>query len=464
MKAAHLGRSRTQREDPQKMSNAKTVKKAGKKSASKHGAKAKTAAKTGRRATPNPPANQQSAAKNAAKSKQPIRWAHPFFTTIPKAERVPVPGIGTTLTDYIKGNLEVIPAPDRTPVFTLPEIIGQKGADQIQAAGSILFHTAGDTGRGMETPQGAVATAMETDFNIALPTKSPAFFFHLGDVIYGPNKDAEYKQEFYEPYVHYPGKIVAIAGNHDGEVLPTTDPVSLRAFLANFCAAQQAVPAVAGTIYRETMNQPGVYYLLDAPLVQIVALYSNAAENPGFISGAIPGGAQKQWLGKTLDQIAKDRASGKRKALVMATHHPPFTAGGHSPSTEMLSDIDGVCQQAKVMPDMYLSGHAHSYQRYTREVTVAGRQMEIPYVVVGTGGINDQAVKPATGAKTGDHIYVSSFKGYGYMLVEVSAERITGTVFTVDPNTQAKTQFEQFTVNLQASTVQTTAVPKTGRK
>jgi hypothetical protein len=50
------------------------------------------------------------------------------------------------------------------------------------------------------------------------------------------------------------------------------------------------------------------------------------------------------------------------------------------------------------------------------------------------------------------------------MLVEVSAERITGTVFTVDPNTQAKTQFEQFTVNLQASTVQTTAVPKTGRK
>jgi hypothetical protein len=130
----------------------------------------------------------------------------------------------------------------------------------------------------------------------------------------------------------------------------------------------------------------------------------------------------------------------------------------------MLNDIDGVCQQAGVMPDMYLSGHAHSYQRYTREVTLAGRQMEIPYVVVGTGGINDQAVKPATGAKTGDHTYVSSFKGYGYMLLDVSADAITGTVFEVDPTTQAKTQFEQFTVDLQASTVRTVAAAKAGRK
>lgn len=437
------------------MSKRNTGKNAEKKSASKQGTKAKAL---------HVPVNRTSVAKGAVSSVQPIRWAHPFFTTVPKAERVPVPGIGTTLTDYIEGKLEAVPVPDRDPVFTLPEIIGQAGSDEIQSTGSILFHTTGDTGRGADTPQGAVAVAMQADFDISQPTKSPAFFFHLGDVIYGSNKDAEYKKEFYEPYVHYPGKIVAIAGNHDGEVLPTTDPVSLRAFLANFCAAKQAVPAVAGTIYRETMNQPGVYYLLDAPFVQIVALYSNAAENPGFISGEIPGDAQKQWLQKTLENIAKDRAKGKRKALVMATHHPPFTAGGHSPSIDMLQDIDGVCQLVGVMPDIYLSGHAHSYQRYTREVTVAGRQMEIPYVVVGVGGINDQAVKPATGAKTGDHIYVSSFKGYGYMLLDVSAKTINGTVFQVDPDTQAKTQFEQFIVDLQANTVRTVGRSKAGRK
>jgi Calcineurin-like phosphoesterase len=437
---------------PNKVGTAKAAQKSPAASAGKKASK-EPVATPGRRAPLNPPVNQQPAAKNAAKSVQPIRWAHPFFTTTPKNQRKPVPGIGTSLIDHVKGNLEVIPAPDREPVMTLGEIIGQAGSDEIQAARSILFHTVGDTGRGMDTPQGTVAEAMVKDFNISNPTESPAFFFHLGDVIYGPNKDARFKEEFYEPYVHYPGKIVAIPGNHDGEVLPTTDPVSLRAFLANFCAAQQAVPAVAGTIYRETLNLPGVYYLLDAPFVQIIALYSNAAENPGFISGQIPGQAQKQWLQQTLQKIASARAKGTRKALVMATHHPPFTAGGHSPSTEMLQEIDTVCQAAGIMPDMYLSGHAHSYQRYTRDVTAKGKKMEIPYVVVGTGGINDQAVPKATGAKTGDHTFVSSFKGYGYMLVEVTAQTITGTVFTVDQNTHARTQFEQFTVDLQTSTV-----------
>jgi hypothetical protein len=294
---------------------------------------------------------------------------------------------------------------------------------------------------------------METDFDIAHPASSPAFFFHLGDVIYGPSKDAQYRPEFYEPYVHYPGKVVAIAGNHDGEVFPTTDPKGLEAFLANFCAPTQAVPVIAGTIYRETMNQPGVYYLLDAPFMQIVALYSNAAENPGFISGAIPGNAQKDWLLKTLTDVAAARKAGNRKALVFATHHPPFTSGGHSPSTEMLADIDVVCQQAGIMPDLYLSGHAHSYQRYTRVVTLGGKTMEIPYVVAGTGGIGDQVVPTATGQKTGDHTFVSSFTGFGYVLIEVSVSAISGYVFKVDQATNTKTAFETFKVDLQHNTV-----------
>jgi hypothetical protein len=396
--------------------------------------------KTVRQATPKRPG-------------QPLRFAHPFFTTQPAAARKPVPGVGTRLLDYIKGNLEPVPAPSRTPLMNLADIIGAQGSQEVQSSGSIRFHAAGDTGRGMDSPQGDVAEAMVTDFDISKPGASPAFFFHLGDVIYGPHKDQQYRPEFYEPYVHYPGKIIAIPGNHDGEVFAQTDPKTLNAFLANFCAPSQKVPAIAGTIYRETMNQPGVYWLLEAPFVQIVGLYSNAAENPGFISGTIPGQAQKTWLAKTLQGIAADRKGGKRKALVLATHHPPFTAGGHSPSTEMLADIDGVCQQAGVMPDLFLSGHAHSYQRYTRELNVGGKAMQIPYVVVGTGGINDQAVPQATGQKTGDHTFVKSMKGYGYLLIQIDTATITGTMFAVDPNTKAKSLFEKFTVTLATNRV-----------
>jgi hypothetical protein len=293
---------------------------------------------------------------------------------------------------------------------------------------------------------------MTTDFNISQPATCPAFFFHLGDVIYGPNKDQEYRPEFYESYVHYPGKIIAIPGNHDGETFPKTDPKSLEAFQANFCAKSQTVPPIAGTIYRETMNQPGVYWFLDCPYVQIIGLYSNAAENPGFISGQIPGQAQKTWLVQTLKAIAAQRKTA-RKALVMATHHPPFTSGGHSPSTAMLADIDDACNQGGVMPDLYLSGHAHSYQRYTRAVNFNGRALEIPYIVAGTGGINDQAVPQATGQKTGDHTFVKSLQGYGYLLVEVSKTTVTSVMFQVNPTTKAKTQYDVMKLDLATSRV-----------
>jgi len=391
---------------------------------------------------------------------QPIRFAHPFFTTTPISKRTPVPGIpgaGTSLTDHVKGNLYPIPAPARTPVMTLADVIGAPGAQQIQASGSISFHAVGDTGKSADSPQGDVANAMTSDFNISQPATCPAFFFHLGDVIYGPNKDAEYRQEFYEPYVHYPGKIIAIPGNHDGEAIPKTDPTSLHAFQANFCAPSQAVPPIAGTIYRETMNQPAVYWLLDAPFLQIVGLYSNAAENPGFISGMIPGQAQKNWLVSTLKTIAAQRKAGPRKALVFATHHPPYSSGGHTGSTEMLADIDDASKQAGVMPDIYLSGHAHSYQRYTRE-PASHPGLQIPYIVAGTGGINDQAIIAATGAKTGETIFVKSLQGYGYLLLQVAtkagaATTLTATMFQVNTTTKAKSQYDQVKVNLATGTV-----------
>jgi len=389
--------------------------------------------------------------KSSTKQKaQPLRFAHPFFTSTPVASRTAVPGVGTRLIDHIKGNLEPIPAPKRTPLMALADIIGAQGSQEVEASGVLRFHATGDTGRSADSPQGDVARAMTTDFDVSKPAQSPAFFFHLGDVIYGHDKDQSYRREFYEPYVHYPGKIIAVAGNHDGETFPGSDPTNLKAFLANFCAASQSVPPIAGTIFRQTMNQPGVYWLLDAPFAHIVGMYSNAAENPGFISGTIPGPAQKTWLIKTLKDIATQRKAKpqERKALVFATHHPPYTAGGHSPSTEMLVEIDDACKQASVMPDMYLSGHAHSYQRYTREITAGGRALQIPYLVAGTGGISDQAVLQANKQKTGDHIFEKSLMGFGYLLVEASKTTLTATMFEVNTTTKAKSQFDQVRVDL----------------
>ena len=385
---------------------------------------------------------------------QPSRFAHPFYGQ-PRGPLSHGEDGSALLLAHTKGALQAIPPPNRKPVFKLSEIIGAQGATDIEASGSIRFHSVGDTGRGADSPQGSVAEAMSSDIDTSHPETTPAFLFHLGDVIYGPNKDQNFRPEFYEPYVHYQSKIIAIPGNHDGEVFSGTDPITLRAFQANFCAPAQTLTPVAGTIYRQTMNQPGVYYLLDSPFVWIVALYSNAAENPGFISGQIPGNAQSQWLLETLKQIAAARDAGDGRALIIATHHPPYSSGGHSPSSAMLEEIDKICSQAGVVADMFLSGHSHNYQRYTRTQTVGGSPFESAYVVAGMGGIGAQPVKPADNKEGDNPRYVASRKGYGYLLIEVSKSAITTTVYAVDPDSGEKSQYERFVVDLKNHTVAT---------
>jgi len=82
--------------------------------------------------------------------------------------------------------------------------------------------------------------------------------------------------------------VVAIPGNHDGMVfgqekdLPQTP--TLTAFLRNFCDTSPVPSPDAGTLVRSTMDQPGVYFTLDAPIVSIVGLYTNVLEGPGVIS------------------------------------------------------------------------------------------------------------------------------------------------------------------------------------
>lgn len=383
--------------------------------------------------------------------KTPLRFAHPFFT--------PGGGKGHTPADRMLGHiatkLTAIPRVRGKSIMDLADVIGPAGAKQIADAGSITFHAIGDSGNGPNSAQGAVAAAMAKDYDSAKPATSPALLYHLGDVVYHPNKDQHYKEEFYEPYVHYPGKIVAIPGNHDGEVFPGTDPVTLRAFLANFCAASQKVPPVAGTIFRETMNQPGVYWLLRAPFVDVIGLYSNSAENPGFIASPKIGNAQVTWLESTLAMIAAERKNKERKVLVIATHHPPYTSGGHSPSPDMLATIDKACAAAGVGPDLFLSGHAHSYQRYTRFVQQSGKEAQIPYIVAGTGGVGEQAVDPPTQKRVGELRFDNALKAYGYLSVTISASKVVLRFTEVDVMTDKTTVFETATLDLKTMTVST---------
>jgi hypothetical protein len=218
---------------------------------------------------------------------------------------------------------------------------------------------------------------------------------------------------------------------------------SLDAFIDNFCQDQTGVPPAAKTIYREMIAQPAVYWYLNAPFVDIVALYSNVADGPGYIAdNNVIGQSQKQWLTTTLTSLAKQRKKGPRKALLLAVHHPPFSGGGHSPSQDMLNDIDDACNTAGIMPDLVISGHSHNYQRFTRYVPVGKKNRQIPYFVVGCSGHGVQRVAHADGSRNGDHSFESSLEGYGYLTITADKSKVT-VLFTQVNKDGTKQQYDK---------------------
>ncbi len=368
------------------------------------------------------------------------------------------------------GQIIPIPPPKRSPsVFELAEVVGQQYADEISQSGQVVFHCAGDTGFGGTWDLELVTQVMAMDLHRPNPADRPAFFFHLGDVIYNhqynspESKKNMYQPQFYVPYEHYSGKIVAIPGNHDSN--PQEDPKSIDAFEENFCADPPKSDADLAKLLsapnRAPMFQPGVYYRLDTPFAQIIALFSNGGEHEGVLRGGEAGDSQWNFLIEQLKQIKAARDGGKRLALIVAMHHPPYSGGGgHSGSSTMLADLDAAFNEAKIGPDAVLSGHAHVYQRFTRTTQVACETMEVPYVVAGMGGHGPiQPVKPSFDRQpvrtpiqgrspngVEDHSLRQYFNGFGHLIISV-----TNRVLTIDligTKTQTHLAVDSVTVDL----------------
>lgn len=327
-----------------------------------------------------------------------------------------------------KNQVEQIPAraSDRFNM-DLSEVLDKSVIQAIQDANKITFHAVGDTGATgtQDLPdEESVADAMVGDIQ-AGGSAAPSFFFHLGDVVYYFGEGKYYYDQFYDPYRAYNRPIFAVPGNHDGVVYGDTStsdaPPTLEAFLRNFCAGSPDPSPDAAGLVRSAMTQPGVYFTLDAPMVSIIGLYSNVLEGPGVISsqgGKYPvSDEQLDFLKKELQRLKPSRLNGER-AVIMAVHHPPYSVDNkHGGTTGLLNDIDACCQNAGLWPDAVLSGHAHLYQRFTRQMA----DREIPYVVSGSGGYNAKASKKEleVGAISGDATLEAAVADYGYLTVTV---------------------------------------------
>jgi Calcineurin-like phosphoesterase len=345
------------------------------------------------------------------------------------------------------------------PKLTLATVLDadDKALQQrISSHGQIVFHATGDTGstRGPET-QNLVADKMAADFTDDERAR-PMFFLHLGDVIYSFGEGQYYYDQFYEPYRDYPAPILALAGNHDGMVAPGTSATTLEAFLENFCQTKFVVTSEAGGLARTAQIQPGVFFTFEAPpYVRILALYSNTLEDPGVISDATIGSSQITYLKTALARVRSEAFEG---ALIIAHHHPAYTAGSkHGWSEQMLSQIDDACNESGVWPHAVLSGHAHNYQRFTR----LHGNTQIPYIVCGNGGHGLAKLTRKKGAPLrtpqqlqtpghADKVMLENYddQDYGYLRVVATAKQLRIEYHPASDGENAKTPDDFVTVDL----------------
>ncbi len=345
------------------------------------------------------------------------------------------------------------------PKLTLAAVLGATGnaaVQKITQSGQLVFHSVGDTGntRGPES-QGQVADKLVADFSDHDPKEVPSFFFHLGDVIYSFGEAQYYYDQFYEPYRDYPAPIVALAGNHDGLVAPNTNATTLAAFLENFCATEFEVTSEAGGLSRTAQIQPGVFFTFEAPFVRILSLYSNVLEDPGVIADKDIGSSQLDYLKAALGRVKSD---GFKGAVILAHHHPAYTAGSkHGWSEQMLTQIDAACNAAGVWPHAVLSAHAHNYQRFTRH----HGQTQIPYIICGNGGHGlaklvrkgDSPLRtPQQLQVTGhaDKVTLENYddQDYGYLRLVVTATQLRIEYHPASDGEGAKTPDDFATVDL----------------
>ena len=289
---------------------------------------------------------------------------------------------------------------------------------RILSSGKMSFAMVGCSGdptTGANTE--AVAAAISADPDLS-------FFYHLGDIIYTisgsdteggapvkPYSHSLWDNQFFGPYAKFPKKIFAIAGNHDGKYTEKIE--ALRDFFRFFCA--DTVEPPTGPKSRRQMNQPYIYWSLDAPYAYFIGLYSNIAnggilDKPSeFTVTNFTNGPQYKWLVKELTAVAarNKTAGNQRKAVLLTVHYPPYSgatnfnvrgdqskggpaAKGKHPAPANNYDVPYLAQALQQAfkdsgqrPDAIFSAHAHLFQRL--DYSFADKTV-MPCLVVGCGG------------------------------------------------------------------------------
>jgi calcineurin-like phosphoesterase family protein len=378
------------------------------------------------------------------------------------APTLQVQAVGIQLPHY---PFQPLPTPNGPPPyrFDLSQLLSAADIATI-ANGTLVFHTVGDTGDHRGQQQDFVAEMMTQDAQSLPAERKPAFFYHLGDVVYFAGDISMYGDNFYQTYKDYPCFIVAIPGNHDcqpddpqdGPVDPNKVP--LDGWVQNFMSKNSGqLGSLKTGANRTQMDLPNVYWTFTTPLATMIGLFSNVGETEGEIHQD-----QIDWFQKELT------AADPNKALLVSVHHPPFSGDvEHSGSSVVDQVLMKAFQAVKRYPDLILSGHVHSYQRFTNVVQGPKGPLQIPYIVAGAGGytklgklqlVNGAYPKAPLVVTGGLTLEQYDQDNFGFLRLEVSKTQIVGTYLSAPYSvggTPAAKVADSFTVDLTKKTVVT---------
>jgi hypothetical protein len=352
-----------------------------------------------------------------------------------------------------------LPPPNGAPPFRydLGRLLSPAAYDQIASSGKLVFHATGDTGDDRGRQMDFVAAMLTADYDRSAGAEVPAFFYHLGDIVYFAGDIGKYGDCFYETYAEYPAPIVSIPGNHDGQPDdPQDGPVDpakkpLDGWIQNFMSADpHQLGSLKTNSSRTQLDLPNVYWTMTTPLATIIGLYSNVSETEAALHQD-----QIDWFRQELT----DADPGK--ALIVAIHHPPFSGdtehGGSNAAETVLFDAFAAANR---YPQLILSGHVHNYQRFTVSEPVDGKTIPIACVVAGNGGYTRLgrlhkigSDYPKAPCKVTDALTLESYDqdNFGFVRLEVTKSAITGTYYSApfsDGGTPPLTVFDSFTITL----------------
>ncbi len=236
-------------------------------------------------------------------------------------------------------------------------------ATHLDSAKKMVFHVLGDSGGVLNGEfQNNVADQMIQQINAGGATV-PQFCYHLGDVVYFTGMHADYYAQFYEPNSHYTPPILAILGNHDGEVDEPTAQTSLDGWVDYFMQATPDVDPISKDAPRVGLKLPNVYWTLLTPFATIIGMYTNVPEGGSIDS------VQQQWI---TNEFATASA---QLPLILALHHPIYSFDVfHSGSSRMADVLENAIRDTGRVPNLVLSGHVHDYQRIEKPSPPAARR------------------------------------------------------------------------------------------